>query len=291
MRELYHYDHINADTKIFGVIADPVRHSLSPLLHNTAFRQLGMNCMYIPFRVPQEYLGQFLKEAPGLGVHGLSVTIPHKEGVLPHLFRTDKAVQGIGAANTIVFQDEGLVGYNTDYRAAMESLEEDMKLEGEKTLMLRGKVAVVLGAGGAARAIGFGLIRRGAKVFLASRTKSRAVDLAHRLGCEAIDWSSRHKIQPQILVNCTPVGLHPDVDETPFNPAYLMPSMTVFDTVYNPENTLLIKQAREKHCKTITGVEMFVRQAALQFKIFTGQSAPQEALRETLKRATSAARH
>ncbi len=288
MMDVYHYESINDQTVVYGVIADPVGHSLSPQIHNAAFHRLGMNCVYVPLRVPSEYLETFLEEAPEMGIRGLSVTIPHKEAVLPKLASSDADVQGIGAANTLIFNGSQIAGYNTDCQAAMDSLQHGLEARGMTSL--EGRKALILGAGGAARAIAYGLRQRGADVVIASRTLARSESLAASLIARAVDWSARHAVNCDVLVNCTPIGMHPNMDETPFEKHHLRPAMTVFDTVYNPENTLLIKEARSQSCGVVTGVEMFVRQAALQFERFTGQEAPRELMRETLKRATGAAR-
>jgi len=285
MTEVYHYDEINADTEIYGVIADPVGHSFSPLIHNAAFRHLKLNKVYVPFRVPPDDLRDFLADAPKCGVRGLSVTIPHKEAVVKKLTRIDGAVRGVGAANTIVFQGEELVGYNTDYRAAMDSLEEALGGEKDDKSPLAGKVVLLLGAGGVARAIAYGLQRRHAGVVITSRTTARAEQLAQKVGGKVVEWGVRHNVNADVLVNCTPVGMHPNVDDTPYEKHRLRPSMVVFDTVYNPETTLLIKEARARSCKVITGVDMFVRQAALQFQLFAEQEAPIALMRDVLKRA------
>lgn len=285
MTELYRYDNINADTQVFGVIADPVGHSLSPLIHNTAFRKLGMNNVYIPIRVVREQLAEFLDGAPELGIHGLSVTIPHKEAVIGLLDHADDGVRGIGAANTVVFQDGRRLGYNTDYAAAMGSLEEaiGVRFRGHDTLA--DKTALVLGAGGVGRAIAFGLVERGAQVVLCDGEGQRAVQLAAQLRCQAVDWAARHSVAADIAVNCTPIGMHPKVDATPFDKQFMRPTMVVFDAVYNPEETLFIRDSRACNCKVVTGVDMFVRQAAMQFKLFTGQDAPTDVMREAMKRA------
>jgi 3-dehydroquinate dehydratase/shikimate dehydrogenase len=284
MTDIFHYDRINERTEVYGVIADPVGHSLSPIIHNAAFRRLKQNKVYVPFRVPREDLDEFLFDCRELGVKGLSVTIPHKEAVLRHMGRSDVSAKGIGAANTIVFEPDQAIGYNTDFKAAMDSFDAVAKPDaGEQPLA--GKTALVLGAGGVAKAVAFGLVQREADVVIASRTLLRAEELAERIGCRAIDWAERHTVKPEVLVNCTPVGMHPNVDETPFERRHLKPSMTVFDTVYNPEQTLLIKEARQQGSTVITGVEMFVRQAALQFRLFTGQNPPVKEMREDLKRA------
>jgi 3-dehydroquinate dehydratase/shikimate dehydrogenase len=152
-------------------------------------------------------------------------------------------------------------------------------------------VTLLLGAGGVARAIAYGLSRRGAKVVVTSRTRSRAEALAFKHGNEVVDWEARHKVNPDVLINCTPIGMHPNVDESPFLKRHLKPSTLVFDTVYNPESTMLIKDARSQRCHVVTGVEMFVRQAWLQFKLFTDQEARPELMREVLKRETGAIKH
>lgn len=292
MTEVYHYDRINADTEVYGVIADPVGHSLSPLIHNTAFGHLNLNKVYVPFRVLREDLARFIDEAPLLGVKGLSVTIPHKEAVVKRLSEADGAVRGIGAANTVLLDGKARRGYNTDYRAAMSSLETAMGLAGrEEKSLFSGKTALVLGAGGVGKAIAYGLIRRGANVVLADGVRQRTAELAKRFECRSVEWSGRHSISAELLINCTPLGMHPNVDETPYDKHHLRPSMVVFDAVYNPENTLLIKGARSRNCTVITGVDMFVRQACLQFKLFTGQDGPAELMRDVIKRAIAAAKY
>jgi len=287
MVNIYHYDAINRDTMVLGVIADPIGHSLSPLVHNIALREARINAVYAPFRVPAEHLEQFLTDAHEWGIHGLSVTIPHKEAVLRRLTKFDPAVKGIGAANTMVFEGEDLIGYNTDFRAAIDSLERAVHAE-QGTL--EGKIALILGAGGAARAMAYGLKRYGSTVVISGRTLKRAQQLAHAIGCDCMDWNNRHGISPDVIVNCSPVGMHPNVDESPYDRNHLRPGLVVFDMVYNPENTLLIKEARTQGCTIVSGVEMFVRQAALQFKLFTGREAPWELMRDTLKRAIGPAK-
>ncbi|MEQ8787159.1 MAG: shikimate dehydrogenase [Pirellulaceae bacterium] len=284
MTDVFQYDKIDENTDVYGVAADPIGHSLSPIIHNAAFRRLKLNKVYVPFRVPREDIDDFLFDCREMGVKGLSITIPHKESVLRHLAKADSSVRGIGAANTIIFDDDQALGYNTDFKAAMDSL--DASLKGDPTEKpFAGKAALVLGAGGVSRAIAFGLVQREAQVHIASRTHMRSQELAERLGCRAIEWDERYDLKPDIIVNGTPIGMHPNVDESPYDRKHLKPAMTVFDTVYNPEQTLLLKEARQVGCTVITGVEMFVRQAALQFRLFTGQTPPVKEMREDLKRA------
>ncbi len=285
MQDLYRYDEINAETEVYGVMGDPIAQSMSPLVHNSAFRHAGLNKVYVPFRIPREDVPAFLDDARELGIRGLSVTIPHKEAVLKKVTKVDGGAKGVGAANTIIFNGAELIGYNTDYRGAMDSLEKAMNLPHGGHESLHGKVAMVLGAGGAAKAIGYGLKRRGADVVITGRTLEHAETLAKRLECKSIEWGARHAPAVDILINCTPMGMHPNVDESPYDKHRLRPTMVVFDTVYNPETTLLVKEARLKGCNVITGVAMFIRQAALQFELFTGQPAPEELMREELKKA------
>lgn len=218
-----------------------------------------------------------------MGVRGLSVTIPHKEAIIQCCTKVDRAVQGIGAANTIMFQEDQVVGYNTDYRAAIDSLASVVR-SSQSEKPWAGQSALLLGSGGVSKAIAFGLVHRGAQVTVAARRPERAAEFQKKLGCRVVPWEQRHSVNAGIVINGTPIGMHPNVDETPFEKHHLRPSMVVFDTVYNPEQTLLIKQAREKHCVVVTGVDMFIRQAALQFQYFTGQPAPAELMRNVLKR-------
>ena len=223
------------------------------------------------------------------GIHGLSVTIPHKEEILKYLKKTDDATKEIGACNTVVFRSGETLGLNTDYTAAMGAI--DKVFGGTETAHgLAGKVALVLGAGGVSRAIAWGLKRRGVDVVITSRTNEKAEELARKLGCRSVSWAMRHSLTPRLIVNGTPLGMHPNVNETPYEAHYLREGVVVFDTVYNPEQTLLIKNARDVDCTTITGVDMFVGQAALQFRHFTGQDLQHEPLRQVVRRAINAAR-
>lgn len=286
----YHYERINAQTQVFGVIADPVAHSYSPLIHNTLFRKLGMNAVYLPFRVPASDLETFISDCNELGIRGLSVTIPHKEEVLKLDVQASDVVRDIGAANTIIFNKGETKAYNTDYRAAMDCIERVFPSE-DKYNALAGRRVLVLGAGGVAKAIAYGVKRRAGDVIICSRSLPKAEQLAERVGGRAVAWDLRHSVRCDMIVNCTPVGMHPNVDESPYDGRYFKEGQFVFDTIYNPEQTLFVKEARAKSCHVITGVDMFIGQAALQFRYFTGHAPPLELMRQTLKRATSAARY
>jgi 3-dehydroquinate dehydratase/shikimate dehydrogenase len=292
MTNVYRHNNIGRQTAVYGVIADPVGHSLSPQIHNAAFGAAGVDAVYVPFRVPFDTLGQFMEDVPRLGIRGLSVTIPHKEAVAKYLTKVDPAVKGIGAVNTMLFRDDEVLGYNTDYKAAMDCLEQYLGgvVPPGTPSPLADKKVLVLGAGGVARAVMYGLQRRGAKTMIASRTKSRAQFLADMFGGKCVDWAARH-MPADIIVNCTPIGMHPNVDESPFNKSHLKPNMIVFDTVYNPESTLLLKEAKSHGCRTVTGVEMFIKQAAIQFWLFTGHEAPEPLMRDTLKRVIGSVKY
>jgi 3-dehydroquinate dehydratase / shikimate dehydrogenase len=287
MTKLYRVDEINEDTKIFGVIADPVMQSLSPLIHNSAFVAQNINARYIPFRVPAEDLSLFLRWAQEFGIGGLSVTIPHKEAVIPMLTRAESSAQDIGAVNTLAITKEELIGYNTDYRAAMDCLVEQMSDMTNSADAFRGRNVLILGAGGVSRAIGYGMRQRGANVFIASRTMERSEKLAQSIGGRAVPWQARHEFKAAVLINGTPIGMFPDVDSTPYDATRLDARMLVFDTIYNPNPTLLLKQAHAAGCRTISGVKMFVQQAAYQYKLFTGQEPPLESMNAVIRKAIS----
>jgi 3-dehydroquinate dehydratase/shikimate dehydrogenase len=232
-------------------------------------------------------LATFLKEFDRIPVRGYSVTIPHKEAVVAAAQHRDPAVVETQAANTLVRADDGLHAYNTDFTGVLETLRARLTGEEEGMSPLHDKAVLVLGAGGVARAVTYAMRRDGALVTLANRTPERGHKLAEEVGCRNIDWAARHTVICDILVNCTSVGMHPNVDESPIHPSFLKPGLTVFDTVYTPETTLLVKEARDRGCTVVTGVELFVRQAALQFQLFTGREAPVELMRKVIKRALS----
>ena len=296
MQEVYRYDEITPKTKILGVIADPVAHSFSPRVHNACLRDAGLDMLYLPFRVPPENLKEFVNCCPEMGIRGLSVTIPHKETILKSLNSLDDSVAAIKAANTVVFKGSTASGYNTDCKAAVSCIVDHVRdanpeeeLSAEQPL--GGKRICLLGAGGVARAIAFGLNQAGAEVKICARDPRKAEQLADEMKCKSIDWVLRKDHDCQYLVNCTPVGMHPKMDETPFEQDWHDRHTVIFDTIYNPSRTLFIKHAREAGCETITGVDMFARQAAEQFKLFTGKEANEETILYEVKRALSAARY
>jgi 3-dehydroquinate dehydratase/shikimate dehydrogenase len=288
IKRVYHYDKIGAETKLYGVVGDPVAHSLSPLIHNTAFRSLGIDAVYIPFRVPRGRLDDFVKQFDQLPVEAYSVTIPHKEAAALLATVKEPEVVQVHAANTLIRQDEGFLAANTDFLAARDSLLANLPLNPDGSpATLHSRSVLILGAGGAARAVAHALHREGALVAVANRTAEKTQLLAEEVGCRAVDWEARHNFTSEILINCTSVGMHPNMDESPIHNSYLRSGLTVMDCVYTPETTLLIKEARSRGCNVITGVDMFVRQAALQFKLFTGSPAPLDLMHRLVKNALS----
>jgi 3-dehydroquinate dehydratase/shikimate dehydrogenase len=292
LRDDYQFDKIDKDTELYAVIGDPIGHSLSPAVHNACFRKLGLNKLMVPILIPAGELKESLEVLSWLNFKGLAITIPHKESMIPLLRKSDRAVDLIGACNTAVQQEGGgWVGYNTDYRAAMSVLEDALGgplADGLSPLV--DKQVLILGAGGVARAIAFGAARRGAGVGVCSRNDERSMKLAADASCRSVSWGMRAASLCDIIINCTPVGMHPDVDSSPVPAAAFRPGMVAFDTVYHPENTLFSKLARDHECLFVSGVDMFVSQALMQFQLFTGKDASFELMREVVKHKLGAAR-
>ncbi|MCS7161103.1 MAG: shikimate dehydrogenase [Gemmatales bacterium] len=287
MQKIYAYDRIGKHTRVFAVVGDPIEHSLSPLVHNAAFQALGLDCVYIPLRVPKGELARTLQAFEQIPIEGYSVTLPHKEAAAQLAQEKDELTQLTGSTNTLLRLSDGRFrAVNTDAPAALQVLGEKLEsLPGRP--QLQNLHTLVLGAGGVARALVFALVRAGAQVTVANRTLARAETLARESGCRFVEWNGRYQTRFDVLINCTSVGMFPQVDETPMHHSALQPGQIVFDTVYNPETTLLIREARERGCQVITGVEMFVRQAALQFRLFTGKEPSLELIRKTVRRALS----
>ena len=283
MRHMYRFNRITNKTKVFGVLGDPIAHSLSPLIHNAAFQKLKVDAVYVPIRVPQDLFDESLDEFDKVGVDGYSVTIPNKQPALDFAQEADTATMEIGAANTLTKRDGEWFATNTDYDAAIETVEVLLESADQTLADLQNRPVLILGAGGVARAIGLGMIRSGAIVTICNRTAAKAEALAAELGCQQVTWENRGASFAEIVINCTSVGMHPNVNETPFQETWLRDNALVFDTIYNPESTLLIKQAQLRGCHTISGLEMFVRQAGKQFEQFTGLDAPLDHIREVLR--------
>ena len=289
MKKLYRFDDITPETAVFGVLGDPVAHSWSPLLHNAAFKRMGLNAVYLPLRVPPDEFVDTLKAYEFLDIRGYSVTIPHKEAALRFANVVDSASQEIGAANTLFKDPQNRWNCaNTDYQAALDSIRMGLQQKGIQSLA--GQRVLLLGAGGVARAIALGAVKEGAAVMLTNRSKDRGSKLAEELNCQFVTWANRGSVAADVIINCTPIGMYPHMDETPYEQYWFRDGMVVFDTIYNPENTLFLKEARQHECVTVSGVEMFTRQAAAQFELFTGQKTSLDDMRTTLRRGISPVR-
>jgi 3-dehydroquinate dehydratase/shikimate dehydrogenase len=267
---------VTAATSAYAVIGDPVAHSKSPLLFNAAFKHLGMDARYVRIRVDDASRLRELVEA--LDLKGLSVTIPHKSAALAAADEADETAAGIGAANTLSVRDGRLLAANTDLPAAMEALK-DAALK-KWSHGIYGMRALVLGAGGVSRAIAWGLKREAARVTIANRTFERGKALAEELGVDCARWHDLLGARPQIVVNGTSVGMAPDVDASPVDPALFGKDMVAMDTVYTPRRTRFLRDAEARGAATIEGVEMFLRQANAQFRIWTGRAIPTELYKE-----------
>ncbi len=269
MRNQYRVHKLKRDAAIYGVIASPVGHSMSPALHNRAFQSRRVNAVYLPFLVEPPRLTDFFRLATDLPVQGFSVTIPHKQRIIRRLDSVDALAKRIGAVNTVYRKKGKLCGTNTDALGVTAPL--------EKRLRLGGKSVLVVGSGGAARAAAFALVDKGAKVTLTGRSFDKVQRLARAARAEALAWNKLPGRGFDALVQTTPVGMHPNVDGNLF--ADMVPAEVVFDMVYNPLETALIKRAQELGKETILGLEMFLEQAAAQFEIWTQQTAPRQVMR------------
>ncbi len=277
LRDFYRIEQIEPVTKVYGIAGDPVSHSMSPWVMNSAFRRENVNAVYLPLFA--KALDDLLRTITDLPVDGLSVTMPYKQAVVEHLDNSDVLTQSTGACNTIVRGKDGrLFGFNTDVYGIVAAIEPRVPLQGASVL--------VLGAGGAARAAVFGLRAKGAEVSILNRTPATALALAKQSGSKTVKRSDLPKLSFDIIFNATPVGMGTD-KSTPLE-EHELNALWVFDSVYNPIETQLLKLAQSKGCGTISGAEMFVHQAARQFEIWTGKPAPIDGIRQTLLRQLGA---
>ena len=263
LRSIYRIDQVDAATRVYGVAGDPIEHSLSPVIMNTALRRENVNGVYLPLHAKTlKDLMRCVREIP---LHGLSVTMPYKQSILAHLDNTDAHTTKIGACNTVVRgQDGKLYGFNTDAAGVVRPLEQRLSIENAKVL--------VLGAGGAARAAVFGLKERGAEIWILNRTSVKGQKLARQAKARTIKRADLRKIAFDVIINATPVGMG-NTRDCPLKDEEIQ-SRVVFDMVYDPVETHLLQVARAKGITVIPGVEMFVQQAARQFEIWTGKPAP-----------------
>ena len=267
---------ISSDTKLYGIIGDPIGHSLSPLMQNVAFKHRGLDSIYLAFRVHPQDLEGAIAGMKSLGVGGFNVTVPHKVAVMKYLDTIDPVALEIGAVNTVVEKDGVLVGYNTDGAGALAALREG-------NVQLKGRKVVVLGAGGAARALAFSFAPLTESLIILNRTGHRAKDLANSL----TKWNSNvdgkqvsvaelrtELLDTDILVNATSVGMYPHIDGSIVEPECLRQGMIVFDIVYNPLMTRLLRDAEAVGARIVRGDRMLVYQGALGFELWTGKKPP-----------------
>lgn len=279
---------ISSSTKVVGLIGNPVEHSVSPAMHNAAFEELGMDYVYLAFKVSEDLLSDALHGVRALGMRGVNVTIPHKSDVMDHLDQLDELAQSIEAVNTINREAEGLKGFNTDGIGAMRALLEEVEdVEGREVLLL--------GAGGAARAVAFTLAEAGANLTISNRTNSKAKklvgDIEEKIGRslnqipQEEDVLERKIKESEILINSTSVGMHPQNGETIVKAEQMHSGLTVMDIVYNPLRTRLLREAEKAGAKTISGLGMLVHQGVASFEIWTGREPPVDVMRKAARKA------
>ena len=269
---VYRGDRITRRTPVYGVIGDPIAHSLSPQMQNAGFRARQMDAIYLPFLVRD--LRDFLAAAGALGLRGFSVTIPHKERILAFLGECDPLAKSIGAVNTVVVRGKGkFYGYNTDYVGVLRALERRVRLQGSRIL--------IVGAGGVARAVAFALARSGASVCVCARREKQARKLAQAVDGSLVERARLRREFFDAIINATPVGMHPFAGHSPLE-ARDLNCRLVFDTIYRPRVTKLLQLAERRGIETVSGLEMFLAQGTAQWEIWTGQRAPLEAMRSAV---------
>jgi len=277
---------INGSTKLTGIIGHPIEHSVSPQMHNAAYEKLGLNYCYVPISIRPDDLEKALEGIRMLGFVGINVTIPHKEAVIPHLDEVTKISRLIGAVNVILNQEGRLVGYNTDGPGFIDSLKADANF------YVKGKNVVILGAGGGAKAVALSLAQDKVKtmvitdiIYEKAKNLSEYINSHFDIAPYACPVRS-HELKKGIencdlLVNSTPVGMRPKVNECPIDEDYKIPSKAVvYDLVYNPLETKLLKLAKSKGAKPVSGIGMLIRQGALAFSLFTEQEPPLDVMKE-----------
>jgi shikimate dehydrogenase len=274
---------INGKTRVCAVIGDPIEHSLSPVMHNAAFQKLGLNLVYVAFNVTRNGLKDAISGARSLGLRGLNVTMPHKKAVMSYLDETDSTAEAIGAVNTILNNQGKLVGYNTDGKGAMIALQENGVYPEEKKMLL-------LGAGGAAKAIAFQAAQEVEELVILNRTSEKATKLAELLckkfgkkvkgGALSVEVLKEEMKTADVLVNATSVGMHPDVNRSPVPSDLLRRDLCVMDIIYNPFETRLVKDAKAVGAKVVLGLEMLLYQGAVSFEIWTNCPAPVDVMKK-----------
>jgi len=257
---------------LYAVFGDPIGHSLSPVMHNSALAQAGLDGHYLACRVQD--IAAAISGIRGLGIRGASITIPHKIGVMKHLDLIDSLAADIGAVNTVVNNRGVLQGYNSDCAGAIKALKAKTDLNG--------KDVALIGAGGGARAVGFGIKQQGSRLTILNRTREKGEKLATDLNCEFKPISEIKRLPYHIVVNATSAGMKPHNDSTPVDTDLLESGIVVMDMVYNPLKTRLLAAAEKIGCTTVDGVSMFVNQGAVQFELWTGRKASVDVMRRVV---------
>lgn len=268
---------ISAKTKICMIVGDPIEHSLSPQIHNAGYEKLGIDSeyVYVACRAGVENIADFIKGIRAMQIRGVSCTIPHKIEVMKYLDKIDKVAEKIGAVNTIVNDDGVLKGYNTDSLGITIPLEKIVSLENKKVALL--------GAGGAARAVAYTVTQRGARLVLYNRTIEKAEEIVRVFGGEARSLDAVKEVKDMdIIINATPIGLYPGQNQTPLVKELITNKHVVFDIIYVPYETKLLKEAKQQGARIIHGMEMLLHQGMAQFKLFTGYDGPEETMRNIL---------
>jgi shikimate dehydrogenase len=274
---------ISGKTRVCGVIGDPIEHTLSPVMHNAAFEALKIDYVFLAFNVKSAEVGNAISGMRALAVHGLNVTMPHKNAVVKYLDEVDPTGKAIGSVNTILNKDGRLLGFNTDGVGALNALEQN-------GVNPRSKKIVLLGAGGAAKAIAYTLAQEADELVILNRTLKPATELATLLKEKFRKKINSGELSPSmieenladsdVLINATSVGMNPNINQTPVAPEWLKPDLAVMDIVYNPIETKLAKDAKASGAKVVSGVEMLIYQGAVSFEIWTACKAPVEVMRK-----------
>jgi len=274
---------ISGKTHVCGVIGDPIEHTLSPVMHNAAFEALKLDYVFLAFKVKPAEVGNAISGMRALTIHGLNVTMPHKNAVIKYLDDVDPAAKTIASANTILNKDGRLLGFNTDGIGALNALEQN-------GVEPRGKKVLLLGAGGSAKAIAYTLSQEVDELVILNRTPKPAAELADLLKQKFKKKINAGELSPSIikdnladsdvLINATSVGMKPNANQTPVAPEWLKPDLAVMDIVYNPIETKLAKDAKAAGAKVVSGVEMLIYQGAVSFEIWTACKAPVEVMRK-----------
>jgi shikimate dehydrogenase len=274
---------ISGKTRVYGVIGDPIEHTLSPTMHNAAFNHLKLDFVFLAFRVKAAELEDAMRGMRGLGIHGLNVTMPHKDSITKYLDEVALTVSFLGSVNTVLNDDGRLFGFNTDGVGALKALRENGANPNGKKLLL-------LGAGGAAKAIAFSLAKEVEELCILNRAPEKAKELADALsrtfgkkvvgGALSPSAIQKNLQDAHILINATSVGMHPNISQSLVAPQWLKPDLCVMDIVYNPVETKLARDAEAVGAHVISGVEMLLYQGAASFEIWTGVSAPIEVMRK-----------